>query len=71
MGYEELEKISTHSKKATNVKSEIPRILKLSENYFKAAIINIFQEVRVNTLAMNEKIESLNKDTKRNKIEMM
>lgn len=48
--------------------------MKLSENYFKAAIINIFQEVRVKTLAMNEKIESLNKDiedTKRNKIEMI
>lgn len=47
------------------------QILKLSENYVKAAILNIFQEVRANTLAMNEKIESLNKDTRRNKIKMI
>lgn len=37
------------------------QMLKLSNNDFKAAFINILYKIMVNTLEMNGKIESLNK----------
>lgn len=50
--------------------SEMTEMLKLSRKYFKVAIINMIQEVRLNTFETNKKIKRLKikENIKKNKI---
>lgn len=50
--------------------AEITQMLELSDKDFKAAIIKMLQDGRINTPEVNEKIESISKtieDTQKNK----
>lgn len=44
-------------RKSINTNSEMIEMLELSDKNFRAAIINMIQEVRVNSFETNEKIE--------------
>lgn len=58
------ENLNSHlNNTSTDVNSEMTKRLELSDKDFKEAIIKMFQKVKTNYLEINEKTESLRKET--------